>query len=74
VSFYVAGRRRGRPILLLHDLGLGSSSYEMRPLFEALRWRRPTYAVDLPGFGLSDRADLPYDLPLFARVIADLCS
>jgi pimeloyl-ACP methyl ester carboxylesterase len=72
VSFYVAARRRGRPLLLLHDLGLGSSSYEMRPLFESLRWRRPTYAVDLPGFGLSDRADVSYDPSLFARVLADL--
>ena len=72
VSFYVAARRRGRPLVLLHDLGPGSSSYEMRPLFQSLRWQRPTYAVDLPGFGLSDRADLPYDVSLFARVLAQL--
>ncbi len=72
VSFYAAGRQRGRPLLLVHDLGLGSSSYEMRPLFESLRWRRPTYAVDLPGFGLSDRSDLPYDTALFARVLAEM--
>jgi pimeloyl-ACP methyl ester carboxylesterase len=72
VSFYVAGRRRGRPLVLVHDLGLGSSSYEMRPLFECLRWRRPTYAVDLPGFGLSDRADLRYSTGLFAHVLAEM--
>jgi pimeloyl-ACP methyl ester carboxylesterase len=74
ISFYAAGRRRGRPLLLLHDLELGSSSYEMRPLFESLRWRRPTFAVDLPGFGLSDRADAPYDADLLARVIAEMLS
>lgn len=74
ISFYAAGRRRGRPLLLLHDLDLGSSSYEMRPLFESLRWRRPTYAVDLPGFGLSDRSDVSYDVDLLARVIAEMLS
>jgi pimeloyl-ACP methyl ester carboxylesterase len=44
----------------------------MRPLFESLRWRRPTYAVDLPGFGLSDRGDVPYDVAFFARILAEL--
>jgi pimeloyl-ACP methyl ester carboxylesterase len=44
----------------------------MRPLFECFRWRRPTYALDLPGFGLSDRADLPYSPALFAAVVNEL--
>jgi pimeloyl-ACP methyl ester carboxylesterase len=44
----------------------------MRPLFECFRWRRPTYALDLPGFGLSDRAALPYSPALFAAVMTEL--
>jgi pimeloyl-ACP methyl ester carboxylesterase len=72
VSLYAAERRHGRPLVLVHDLGVGSSAYEMRPLFEAFRWRRPTYAVDLPGFGLSDRGDLPYTPALFAFVLSEL--
>jgi pimeloyl-ACP methyl ester carboxylesterase len=72
VSFYLAERRKGRPLVLVHDLGLASSAYEMRPLFEAFRWRRPTYALDLPGFGLSDRAELPYTPVLFAFVLSEL--
>jgi pimeloyl-ACP methyl ester carboxylesterase len=72
VSLYVAERRRGRPLVLVHDLGLASSAYEVRPLFESFRWRRPTYALDLPGFGLSDRAQMPYTPVLFAFVLAEL--
>jgi pimeloyl-ACP methyl ester carboxylesterase len=72
VCFYAAERSRGRPVLLLHDLRVSSSAYEMRPLFECFRWRRPTYAPDLPGFGLSDRGELPYSPAFFAAVVAEL--
>jgi pimeloyl-ACP methyl ester carboxylesterase len=72
VCFYAAERSRGRPVLLLHDLRASSSAYEVRPLFECFRWRRPTYAPDFPGFGLSDRGELPYSPALFAAVVAEL--
>ena len=45
VCLYVAQRRRGRSLVLVHDLRATSSAYEMRPLFESFRWRRPTYAL-----------------------------
>jgi pimeloyl-ACP methyl ester carboxylesterase len=57
--------------VLVHDLRASSSAYEMRPLFECFRWRRPTYALDLPGYGLSDRSNLPYAPALFAVVLAE---
>jgi pimeloyl-ACP methyl ester carboxylesterase len=44
----------------------------MRPLFESFRWRRPTFAIDLPGFGLSDRSPRCYSPALFAVVLAEL--
>jgi pimeloyl-ACP methyl ester carboxylesterase len=72
VCCYVAERRHGRPLVLIHDLRTASSSYEVRPLFECFRWRRPTYAVDLPGFGLSDRGALPYAPAFFAAVLSEL--
>jgi pimeloyl-ACP methyl ester carboxylesterase len=58
--------------LLVHDLRATSSAYEVRPLFECFRWRRPTYAIDLPGFGLSEREELPYSPALYAAVLAEL--
>ncbi|MGH7271918.1 MAG: alpha/beta fold hydrolase, partial [Polyangiaceae bacterium] len=72
VCCYIAERGRGRPIVLVHDLRPTSSAFEMRPLFESLRWRRPTFALDLPGFGLSTRGEAPYSLDLFANVLGEL--
>jgi pimeloyl-ACP methyl ester carboxylesterase len=72
VCIYAAERGRGRPLVLVHDLRATSSAYEMRPLFECFRWRRPTYALDLPGYGLSQRSSLPYAPALFAMVVAEL--
>src|SRR5258708_9553939 len=72
VCCYVAERRPGRPLLLVHDLRATSSAYEMRPLYESFRWRRPTFAPDLPGFGLSDRSELPYAPEFFATVLVEL--
>jgi pimeloyl-ACP methyl ester carboxylesterase len=72
VCCYVADRRRGRPLVLVHDLRSTSSACEMRPLFESFRWRRPTYAIDLPGFGLSERSERSYPPNLFSDALAEL--
>ena len=44
---------------MLHDASALGSAYEMRGLFEAFRGERPVIAVDLPGFGFSERPSLP---------------
>ncbi len=49
-----------RPLLLIHSVNAAATAYEMKPLFEHYRQLRPVYALDLPGFGLSDRADRIY--------------
>ncbi|PQJ97667.1 alpha/beta fold hydrolase [Chromatium okenii] len=43
----------------------------MKPLFEHYRAQRPVYALDLPGFGHSDRSKRRYSPELFAGVIAE---
>jgi pimeloyl-ACP methyl ester carboxylesterase len=45
-------RRRGRPLVLLHDGR--SSSRALAPLLGPLARRRPVFAPDLPGNGASD--------------------
>jgi pimeloyl-ACP methyl ester carboxylesterase len=72
VCCYVAEKHRGRPLVLVHDLRLTSSAFEMRPLFEQFRWRRPTFALDFPGFGLSDRPAVAYSPSLYADVVEEL--
>jgi pimeloyl-ACP methyl ester carboxylesterase len=47
------------PIILVHGL---SSSRTLKPLIRALGSRRPVYAPDLPGFGMSDQPIHPLDI------------
>jgi pimeloyl-ACP methyl ester carboxylesterase len=59
LSSYVDGPP-GRPLLLVHTVNAAASAAEVRPLYEHFRQRRPVFAVDLPGFGFSERSDRRY--------------
>jgi pimeloyl-ACP methyl ester carboxylesterase len=48
------------PLLLIHSINASGSAAEVEPLFEHYRATRPVYALDLPGFGFSSRADRAY--------------
>lgn len=71
LNYYVDGRGDGRPLVLLHSINAAASSYEMRPIFEHYRGERPVYALDLPGFGFSERSDRYYSPRLFVGAIRD---
>jgi len=43
----------------------------MKPLFDHFRGQRPVYALDLPGFGFSDRSDRLYNPQLYQNAITD---
>lgn len=60
VGFYQGGPSEGRPLLLIHSVNAAASAYEVRPLFEHYKASRPVYALELPGFGFSDRAERIY--------------
>lgn len=63
VSFFEGADRavdHGRPLLLIHSVNAAASAYEMRPLYDHYRKLRPVYALDLPGFGFSERSDRLY--------------
>lgn len=59
VALYAAGRG-DTPLLLIHSINAAASAYEMRPLFQHYAGTRPVYAIDLPGYGLSERRDQTY--------------
>lgn len=71
VSYYVDDSGEGRPLLLLHSINAAPSAFETRPLFEHFRGRRPVFAPDLPGFGLSERSDRAYSPELYAATIRE---
>jgi pimeloyl-ACP methyl ester carboxylesterase len=71
ISYYRDATATGRPLLLLHSINAAASAYEMRPLFNVFRTTRPVYALDLPGFGFSERSDRPYSPELYVQAILD---
>ncbi len=66
---YVAGQ--GRPMLLVHSINAAGSAYEVKPIFEHVIQSHRVHALELPGFGHSDRSDRPYDPGLYVAAIHD---
>ncbi|MBL8134152.1 MAG: alpha/beta fold hydrolase [Anaerolineae bacterium] len=72
LSYYADAAQPGRPLVLIHSINAAASAYEMRPIFERFRGKRPIYALDLPGFGFSERADQVYTPDLYAGAVEAL--
>lgn len=61
-----------RPLLFVHGIGAGVSSFMWRRNFDALATDFHVYALDLLGFGLSDKpAHAYYSTELYVELIAD---
>ncbi len=70
--FYkVQGARDAKPLVLIHNLDPGASSYEWRRNIDALSEQFRVYTPDLLGFGLSDHPTIDYDAELYADLISD---
>jgi pimeloyl-ACP methyl ester carboxylesterase len=70
LSYYVGGV--GPPLLLVHSINAAGSAYEVRPIFENMIKTHHVYALDLPGFGFSDRSDRNYAPRLYTDAIHDM--
>ena len=57
------------PLLLVHSVNAAGSAAEVAPLFEHYRATRAVYALDLPGFGLSSRAERAYSVRLMTDAV-----
>jgi pimeloyl-ACP methyl ester carboxylesterase len=54
---------------LLHSVNASASAAEVAPLFAHYRQTRVVYALELPGFGFSDRSDRPYNVRLMTDAL-----
>ncbi len=45
------------PLLLVHSVNAAAAAHEVRSLYEHYRSDRSVYAIDLPGYGFSERAE-----------------
>jgi pimeloyl-ACP methyl ester carboxylesterase len=57
------------PLLLVHSINAAGSAYEVKPLYEHYAALRPVYALELPGFGFSERTDRIYSVRLMTDAI-----
>ncbi len=69
VSFYASADAEGVPLLLVHSINAAANAYEVRPLYLHFRTSRPVYALDLPGFGFSERSRRRYTPRLMVEAI-----
>ena len=62
----------GLPLVFIHGIGAGSSSFMWRKNFDELAKYFRVYAVDLLGFGFSDKPSAaPYSADLYVELISD---
>src|SRR5205085_12118310 len=67
-----AGDEEAPPVLFVHGVGAGARSFMWRRNFLPLSHEFRTYAVDLLGFGYSDKpAGAPYSSDLYVELISD---
>jgi pimeloyl-ACP methyl ester carboxylesterase len=71
ISYYHSHEAEGRPLVLIHSVNAAASAYEMRPLFLRFQKQRPVYALDLPGFGFSERTKRIYSPQLYTEAVLD---
>jgi pimeloyl-ACP methyl ester carboxylesterase len=73
VFYKTSGQQhRGLPLLLVHGVGAGMSSFMWRKNFDDLATNFRVFAIDLLGFGLSDKpSTAPYSADLYVDLISD---
>ncbi|ELZ00144.1 alpha/beta fold hydrolase [Natrialba asiatica] len=73
-TYTVAGDPNDPDMLLCHGVHAGASSHEFSEIFERLAEDYHVYAVDLPGFGRSERPPLVYSPTLYIEFLRDFVS
>ncbi|WP_169238007.1 alpha/beta fold hydrolase [Candidatus Roseilinea sp. NK_OTU-006] len=70
VQYFEAGAPHAPAIVLIH--GLQDEADTWRHVFERLAQTHHVIALDLPGFGRSDKARRRYSVPFYTRVVLGL--
>jgi pimeloyl-ACP methyl ester carboxylesterase len=68
VCYEVKGN--GDNLLLIHGMGIGRRAWD--EVIAGVSKFYTVYAVDLPGFGCSDKPDIPYNVPFYAELVNKL--
>jgi pimeloyl-ACP methyl ester carboxylesterase len=69
VVYHESGR--GQPLVFVHNVGLGCSSYEWAKVYPEFAARYRVLALDLAGFGESARPAVRFTAAEYARMLAE---
>ena len=72
LTYYSAAPETGGelpPLLLIHSINAAGSAFEIKPLYEHYRKTRTVYALELPGFGHSERGKREYTVRMMTDAI-----
>ncbi|HZT40891.1 MAG TPA: alpha/beta fold hydrolase [Chthonomonadaceae bacterium] len=70
-DIYYEVRGEGPPLVLVHGIGAGNSSYEWRHNLDPLSDHFRVFVLDLPGFGKSARPNINYTDDLMILALTD---
>lgn len=69
IYYTVSGN--GKPILLIHSMKNGASSYEFKKIISQLSKRNTVYTIDLIGYGKSEKPKITYTSYLYVQLVSD---
>lgn len=69
VHYSVLGN--GKPLLCIHSLKSGASSYEFNKIIKSLSKNHTVYAIDLIGYGNSEKPKMTYTAYLYVQLLHD---
>ncbi|NVO04722.1 MAG: alpha/beta fold hydrolase [Rhodoferax sp.] len=70
LSYYVDGS--GPPLLLVHSVNAAATVAEVKPVYDHYKATRTVFALDLPGFGFSERSARAYTPALMVAAVEAL--
>ena len=73
LAYYANGptNRGAAPLVFIHSINAAASAFEMKPLYDHYARERRVYALDLPGYGFSERSDRAYSPELMQLAITE---
>ena len=71
LRYFADKRSSGRPLVILHGIHAAAGAHDIAPIFNAFRSQRPVYALELPGFGGSERSDRPYRPSMYQTALTE---
>ncbi|EOC99475.1 alpha/beta fold hydrolase [Caldisalinibacter kiritimatiensis] len=70
-KIYYTEKGKGEALLLIHGINGGASNFTWRKNFNELSKNYKVYAIDLPGFGRSEKNPIKYTSSVYCRAILE---